>query len=605
MSVFLSEKGINPIVLLAFVVNFVLSFSALFPNLSDITGFGEAAYINNGKKLVEGVLTPFGYSPLSSFLYAATYLPVQNSPYWLIYSCTGGRLLLFGLLWTSAYLVAKSQSRLASPYVVIVFLLVSPALVQLIVHGSHALFAAMSAFGLWQVLLFYESRHTRHLMVASVFVGLAVLARSGEGLILFSVLVLFSVLFERRLKTRHACLRASLLPFAAIVVGYILAYRILAGSFDLGMAEYSYFTFEQGHGLAHQAEYDEKRDFYVVGQMEARRLFGTPEENHYSIATAIRRNPQAYVERVPRLIGLIPETVIVTYAGLGVVFFLVAGRGILELIKRRLYGLISILLLWCSYTLVYPLLVFQPRHFLLPYYVVFLLASVGLTAIVDNFESEKGRHLWALVLLGVLVAALVKGRARTFATDSIALLGFAITWIVMLRNRTVQSIRAIGMMLALIPFLLFAQYSEPRFRKIGIAADERATLYMRDHLKPGAPVGAYEPINVWTANLTYIPMFRSALPKFQTEEDFTTWMKDNRLHAIYVDSYLKVEEPAVWEIVQKQIGRALTIGFASEKGDIEILLAASNSTVDLAGYVERPWYSSKPRFVTPSAAVVH
>ena len=127
MSVFLSEKGINPIVLLAFVVNFVLSFSALFPNLSDITGFGEAAYINNGKKLVEGVLTPFGYSPLSSFLYAATYLPVQNSPYWLIYSCTGGRLLLFGLLWTSAYLVAKSQSRLASPYVVIVFLLVSPA----------------------------------------------------------------------------------------------------------------------------------------------------------------------------------------------------------------------------------------------------------------------------------------------------------------------------------------------------------------------------------------------------------------------------------------------------------------------------------------------
>src|SRR5918992_891177 len=152
----LSNSCMNLIVLLAFALNFVLVFPFFLPDLKEISGFAEAAYINNGKRLIEGVLTPFGYSPLSSFLYAATYLPVQGSPYWLMYSCTIGRLLLFGLMWVSSYLVAKTQSSLVSPFVMILLLLVSPVLLHLLVHGSHALFAAMSAFALWQVLSFYE-----------------------------------------------------------------------------------------------------------------------------------------------------------------------------------------------------------------------------------------------------------------------------------------------------------------------------------------------------------------------------------------------------------------------------------------------------------------
>src|SRR4051794_12335674 len=89
------------------VFHAVLVFSFFTPSLGDITGFAEAAYINSGRLLLDGILPPFGYSPLSAFFYALTYLPFQESPYWLIYSCSVGRLFLFGLLWSGAYLVAN------------------------------------------------------------------------------------------------------------------------------------------------------------------------------------------------------------------------------------------------------------------------------------------------------------------------------------------------------------------------------------------------------------------------------------------------------------------------------------------------------------------
>jgi hypothetical protein len=583
---------------LAFAFNVVLVSSVFFPNLKDITGFAEAAYINDGRKLTEGELTPFGYSPLSSLLYALTYIPVQGSPYWLIYSCTIGRILLFGLLWTSAYLVASALSTLASPWVMVALLAISPALLYLITHGSHALFAAISAFALWQALLFYQTKATKHLVGASILVALSVLSRSGEGLILWTVLVLLSILLGSGSKRLAHSFAGSVFPCAIILGGYLLLYYGWVGRFDLGMAEYSYFTFEQGQGLAYQDGYSGTENFYVNGQMDARRLFGTPEENKYSIATAILRNPGAYFQRVPRLIKLAPSYAIYEYGGsLGLIFFLFAARGIIELARKKLYAVLSILFLWCSYAAVYLLLVFQPTHFLFPYYVIFVLASVGLTSVIANFESKKERYLWCAALLGLIVAGLAIKHVVVFFTPLFLLLTLVIIWTVMRQYRQVQTITAIGIILALAVLFTQGEYPDPKFRNVGVAADERAILFMKEHLKPHTPVGAYAPINLWLADMTYIPMFRSALPSFDSDEDVLTWMKKNRLEAIYVDPLLKQLEPSVWTLVQKQIDHSLKVGFASEKGEIQVLLTKTeDSEPNLAGYVERPWFSSKERF---------
>jgi hypothetical protein len=92
---------------------------------------------------------------------------------------------------------------------------------------------------------------------------------------------------------------------------------------------YSYVTFEQGHGLAFLSK---DSNFYVDGQIEARRVFGTPEENQYSVVTAIRRNPQAYLQRIPQLIKLIPTHGVNVYGGgLAIFLILLAAKGMVEL----------------------------------------------------------------------------------------------------------------------------------------------------------------------------------------------------------------------------------------------------------------------------------
>jgi hypothetical protein len=591
----------DPLVPLLFVLHMVLVFPIFIPNLADIhPGFGEAAYINNGRLLVEGLPTEFGYSPLSAILYAFTYIPVQASPYWLIYSCSIGRLLLFGLLWLSSHLIAATMSAIAAPLVMTGLLIASPALIRLITHGSHALFAAMSAFALWQLLLFYRNNRTKHVLGASFFVGLATLARSGEGLILFLVLTVVSLWLSSGPR-RAASLAACILPFVVTVGGYMLFYTVSTGKFDLGIAEYSYFTFEQGHGLAYQAQYNGEGDFYTAGQMDARRIFGTPEENNYSISAAILRNPEAYLQRVPRLVRLAPSYAVDVYGGpLGFLFFLLAARGVIELATKRMYTLLLILALWSSYSLAYLLIVFQPTHFLFPYCVIFLLTSVGLTRVVSNFDSQKERWIWYAALVGFVLVSIAMDEATLLLTSLFLLATFAVLWMTMRQNRDFETIKAIGIILALAALLVKADYPAPKLRKLGVAVDEKATLFLKDNLKPGAVVAAYAPVNVWMSRLNYIPLLRSTLPDLTSDQDFSRWMHANQLDAIYVDPLFTESERSLWALIQQRIGNDLEVGFTSDNGDTMVLFTTTkDSNRALRTYVQRPWFSSKERFVTP------
>jgi len=594
----LSRLGhVNLVVPLVFAVHVSLVFSAFIPNLKEVTGFAESAYINNGRMLFEGVPTPFGYSPLSSFLYALTYIPVKHSAYWLIYSCSLGRILLFSLLWTASYLVAMSFGASKRPPATMALVVASPAFLNVSAQASHALFVAMSGLALWQFLRFYEHKTMRYLVGTSFFVALSALARSGEGMVLWFAVIFLAVWLSWRVRPARAFF-ACIVPCAVILGGYMLIYRGAVGKFDVGMAEYSYFTFEQGHGLAHQSEYPQSDNFYVSGQIDARSLFGTPEDNHYSIVQAVVRNPRAYLQRIPGLFRQAPQYIIEMYGGtLGWMLLLFAGRGAIELFKRKFGTVLVILLFWVSYMPIYFFLVYQPTHFLFPCYIVFLLASLGLERAVENFDSEKERFLWFASLGALLAAGFILQRAISFSTALFLLLIFTILWVIVRQYREVESIKTIGIILILAGFIIKADYPVAEFRTLGVNPDEKATMYMKDQLPPTAVVGSYEPKNIWMAKLTYIPMFRSTLPEIKTDQDLVSWMKHNHLKAIYVDPPLKILEPAIWSLVEKQIGHALDVGFSSESGDYQVLLTRGNiSDGNLQGYVARPWYSSKDRF---------
>ncbi len=158
---------------LIFLFNVALVYPALFPRLHDINAWDEAIYIEHGRELAQGHLPLYSDNPAVSLLYALTWLPVRSSPFWLVYSCRLGRLILFGLLWLACYRVSRRFANLVHPLIIIGLLVVSPAARSLLDNGSNALFAAMSGFALAEFLAFYQTQQLHHARLTSVFVGLA------------------------------------------------------------------------------------------------------------------------------------------------------------------------------------------------------------------------------------------------------------------------------------------------------------------------------------------------------------------------------------------------------------------------------------------------
>jgi hypothetical protein len=367
----LGGRDLRLVVALAFILNVILVFPVFTPGLSDIGNFDEARYITRGSSLAVRDLPPLSENPVTSLFYALIYLPVRGSDFWFVYTCAIGRFLLFSLLWISSYLLARKISRISSPLIMVGLLMVLPAIVILIREGGHALFTAVSAFGLSRFLCFYRYRTLKDLWTASTLLGVSLLCRLGEGTFLIISFIALSAVIGISDKRSRETLTAAIIPCVAIVGGYMLTYYSFTGKSPFGASSYFYLSFEEGHGIAYQDKYP-GLNFWVEGELEARQLFGTMEENHGSVIHAIRRNPTAYLNRIPRLALLAVPLALGVYGGpLSLWFFFLVLLGSIELVKGREFMLMGILLSSLSYLLIYVLLAVREPYLLLPFPILF------------------------------------------------------------------------------------------------------------------------------------------------------------------------------------------------------------------------------------------
>jgi hypothetical protein len=570
-----SERTTVAIAVIVFLLNAAMVAPVFFPSLQQIGGWDESVYINEGRELIaEGTWPKLSQNPAVAVLYGLTYLPVRSSPYWLVHSCSIGRLLSFSLLWGASFLVARRLASLASPLILVVLIAISPALTILLNNGSNALFAAMSGFALWQILAFHEIRQIRHLWLCSTFVGLAALSRN-EGPVLFLTFLGLSVVMCLRsstpTKTFTAGLAAIAVPFMVLVGGFVATYGLRTGDYSMGVAQRAYNTFEQGHGMAFADTYGALQP-YVEGQKDARRLFGTAEENGHSVLRAIRRNPSAYAARIPRLTKSAIDYALAMYGWHFAFFcFVLAARGALELIRTRSFMQLAILALWPAYSILYVLLCFQAAHLLIPFLSVFSLAAFGVTGILGNLDSRTERRMWSVSLLALcLGSAAAYGKPNDLlAAPVVLLVGLWLTWIVSdyygARRTSVATPALVFLAFALVVRLGIV-HTEGRV--LGTTSAERATTYLRSRFPPGTNVAAFSPGPVWTANMAHVPIFD--FPGLPLAEDAGTWMSRERVEAIYVDHELRTFEPAAWSAIQKQVGVGLEVGFdGTESGPDE------------------------------------
>lgn len=374
-------------ILPAFLGHLFLVYPHPFANLSDVPMWDAAEYVQRGKMLVQGVLTPVGWSPLVSAFYAVIYCFVGSSPFWLAHVYGIGRFVLYVLIWLSFLLIGGKGKSLFQPWMMAVMLFVLPVTLFILNNGSEAIFIVMAAFAFWQILSFHESGKVRHLFTGSAFIGLSALARN-DGLVLIVIFVLLGILIHwMRPSNRPDFLRqlgitlaACSIPFLLIVGAYASFYGIVTGNYEFGTVKRLYNNFEFGEGVAYWYRYQD-RNASAEGVFQSRRLYGIPEENQYSVIRAIQRNPGAYFRRVRQMIKHFPRTIVGAYGGsIGILLIVFVGMGIIELARKKEYGLILITLLWPLHLLVYLITVVLPIRLAYPSFVFLFLACVGAPA---------------------------------------------------------------------------------------------------------------------------------------------------------------------------------------------------------------------------------
>jgi len=285
--------------------------------------------------------------------------------------------------------------------------LVYPAMVSILKFQSDALFGVNSAFVLWQVLRYRNTHDEKHIWLASLFGGFAALTRN-DGLVLF-IAFLFIILFvikNKNLKFWRKIV-ASVIPFIAIVIGYLAIYGMVTGSFEIGTKRRTWGAFRQGQYFIYGNDESCQTNQLHCAIERTQELYGTGEENDYSVFNAIKRNPQAYIERLQISISKIPKMLFRGYGGRTSFSLLFLSLfGVFELVRTKNKDILVIILAWMLYLPVYLITFYRQGYFYLPYYLFYILALIGVFSLLRLFQAKNYRAIISVLLIGLFIIGL-------------------------------------------------------------------------------------------------------------------------------------------------------------------------------------------------------
>jgi hypothetical protein len=349
----------------------------------------------------------------------------------------------------------------------------------------------------------------------------------------------------------------------------------LTGDFDTGMSFRSYTAFEQGQEAAMpegEARFGAPTESYYV----ARELFGTPEENEYSVFRAIARNPQAYLTRLKAGLRTLPGLFLAAYhRRYAIVLALFALRGFLALIQEKKVPLALLHVIWLlplsagiARTLV------RVGYFRLFYFVLFSLAIIGLKALLGSLKNKPWEGLvWAGAFGLVLVLSFAFDQDGIQMSATVALCWLALTYLLSQQSDKFPGWQYMAMLLLLASAYLL-RTGEIIFtpRTLGKEPQEEAALKLREVTEPGDTILTCTPSVVFLAERQVANFCGADIPDFQSSEAFIEWMQAQNFDAIFLD---RASPSILAELVFEQRGAALNQVYASEGGEAYVLLLNS------------------------------
>jgi hypothetical protein len=553
-----------------YLISVVIYLPWFLPTLSEIAPWDETYFIVSGRGLVSGDWPVLGYGPLLSVVAAISYLPFRGSHFWLIHANSLSRFLLFSFVFVGAWQAAKALRDHFNPMVLFGFLFLTPLLTYNFEYPADLLFAPISAIAFAQGVYFIQTRAIKHVWWASFWLGLGMLTR-GDALILVIAFSVFVLIFGWRQHKWWQLLLAAVIPFVAFSVGYVLLRGVFTGDFNTAMAERSYTAFEQGQEMdmpAEEGRFAAPTESYYV----ARELFGTPEENEYSVFRAIARNPEAYLRRLVNVSRSLPGLFLTAYYRRYAIFIAaLVLRGLVALIQQKKVPLAILHLVW-----VLPLSAGIARtlvrvgYFRLFFFVVLSLAAIGLKALLDSLKTSREGWFWVGGMGLVLVLALIQGDDSIQFGMAVLICWLLLAFLLSQRSERLANWEFMAMLLLLgAGFMLRGGFLIYSPRELSDQPRERASLALREVTEPDDYVLTCTPSVVFLAERQVANFCSSDIPEFDSSEDFIIWMEAQDFYAIYLDS----ASPGVLiDMVQDQKGKALRQTFGTETGEASIFV---------------------------------
>lgn len=542
----ISTEAILFIGLLLLNIFFVLF--RFFPTIRDINLWDDAAYIDRGRMLVQGILPKFSDNPLMALLFAIAYLPFQTDSFWIIHTSSVGRVLMFILMWTSVSLIARQIPGLKW-YVLVGLMFVSTVGVDILENPSDSLYAGVAGLAFWQMLCHFNTRHIRHLAFTSLFIGLAAMARN-DGLVLFGVFLIIAFFYLKNAENKLQHLAAATLPFILLVGGYVLAYGLFTGDYDLGTQERSYLAFQQGQMELTVAPKNCKLGPVKCVEQEVNRLYGTSGENGNSVFRAIAHNPDAYLQRLRKTLSNLPRLVHDAYGKQTFyALILLVALGIFALIRKKQLPLLLVCLAWCIPLLTYFLTFFRAGYLRTPFFIPLVLAGFGVLELIESI-GQKRQWLWAAILL-VLVGIGANQSLNYFYFSIIILLAC------MLLTRLIQPVN-MPLILALFlagGLIMRGGFTPPLIPRTGAIPEEQAILVLEKHFPENTLIGAGAPGIPYAARMKFMPTTeKTVLVIATTPQQYYDGLKKLGIQAIYVDNII-THNAALWALIKPGIGK--------------------------------------------------
>jgi hypothetical protein len=526
------------VLLFIFLLSLLLESAFFFPTLGQVNIWDEATYIHSGYLLLtEGKLPRLAGSPLSSVLYALTTLPVLHSRNFFVLSDAIGRIFLFTLIYVSVALIATELKPYTNPWVMVGLIFIVPVASTMFLYPSDILLSGLAGLAFWQILAFYRDRKEKHLWWASGLMGLAALARA-EGLILIGVLLIGAILIVRKEKHWYRSVIAILVPFIVLVGGFVLTFGAVTGDFNTGLSDRTYNNFESGQEWIYS-----QTGIYtatISARLEAREAFGTPKENNNSVIRAILRNPTVYWDRLKRMGSVFSYFAIKAYGNKFMLIFLwLSIRGLVELVRKKYIPLVVMCLLWfLPWGAGFLNTFFREGYLIMPFFVIFTLSSIGLTAIISHLDKRSEQIALALSALAVLLlGGLVRNTSMLFR-NGLFIAGLGLVFLLWRAKILSENWRSAGLWIVLAMALVIrGGYPSPVLPVYGQNDIERSVYALQDHFNPDSHVLAGAPANVWAARMQYYGINSYDIPDFADAQEFYDWLKIQDIRAIYVDAH--------------------------------------------------------------------